>query len=219
MAEGAETAKEIADAIAREDAAGRAAGLPAGEPIFVTDYPLFVRGAGGVELAQVYHYGLRAALGPPFRDEAINVYPLPPRSDADPRRLAARYRVFAWDAASRKLRRVEASETDLPPKLDATGPAEGAVVALASAPPSGAVVATAGGAETRVIVSAPGNFAVVRQAAGAPAPAGLPLPFMDLWASLAPGPQLWWVESRDASGAVIGQSEPRWLVPVATVRR
>ena len=188
-------------------------GSPAGAAgaIFVADYPLFLRGGNGIELAQVYHYGLRAAAGPPFHDRAIDVYPLPPRSDGDPRRLALDHPVYLWSQGERALRRLDPAGADLPVLIDAGGPPDGAVVALDDAPVLRLrVEASADGARTQVVVSAAGNYTVERPASGG-GEIRLPAEFLGFWASLAPGPQLWWMEVRDPAGRAVAQSPPRWL--------
>ena len=64
-----------------------------------------------------------------------------------------------------------------------------------------------------------GNFAVVRLAPGPQPELELPGPHIGFWANLAPGPQLWWVESRDSTGRIVAQSSPRWLMPRASNSR
>ena len=206
MGEASRTAERIATAISS---------VASVEPIFVADHPDFLRSDRGVNRAQIYHYGLRAALGRPFRDRQIEVYPLPSRDVADPRRLAARYPVFRWVPSEQRLQRLAPRVAALPPLLEVEGPSEGATVSPEDERTSRVSVVGSLPARTtsaRVVWVAPGN-ATVSTPTLAP-PAGnleLPAAFVRMWADLAPGPQFWWVETRDERGRTTGSSEPRWL--------
>jgi hypothetical protein len=188
-------------------------------PFFVADYPLFVLGAEGLVLAQVYHYGLRQAVAPPFHDRAIDVYPLPPLTEGDPRRLALAYPVYVWERDERRLRRLDPQDpsSPLPALLDGAGPADGAVIDLDDLSTGDRGVLRLSlplvvGAHARVVVSAPGNFTVAMATPTGAADLELPAEHLRLWADLTPRlPQLWWVEMRDDAGRAVAQSGPRWL--------
>ena len=208
MDEAAAVASRIADEIARV--------ARDGEPFFVADYPLFLRGAEGANWAQVYHYGLRAAAGPPFRERAADVYPLPSSAEGDPRRLALVHPVYRWVDAERALRRLGAAPaegaTEPPLPIGAGGPADGASISLEDGAALQLRVPAVAGARAHVVVSAPGNYTIAGPAGEGGGMLELPVEFLRLWADLAPGPQLWWVEHRDAAGRAVAQSEPRWLI-------
>jgi hypothetical protein len=205
MEEAAQTAERIAVEIER---------VAQEEPLFVADHPAFLRGPTGAHRAQIYHYGLRAAVGPPFHERQIDVYPLPPRSEADPRRLALAYPVFRWSPQEGRLVRLRPRSAALPPLLEPDGPDDGArlVPELASslrvaAPPTSAQRV----ASTRLIAVAPGNAMVVSSQDAEARTLELPGSFLRLWADLAPGPQLWWLEARDGDGRALASSQPRWF--------
>jgi hypothetical protein len=204
MEEAAQIAQEISNEIVR---------LAGDQPLFVTDHPTFVRSSRGVHLAQVYHYGLRAAVGPPFHDREIDVYPLPPRAEADPRRLALTHPVFRWDPQQARLTRIRPRSSALPRLLAVEGPGEHAVVVpedrrtLQVVLPAGV---PARAVSVRLVAVTPGNATV------APAPEltstlELPGPFARLWSGLAAGPQLWWVEAWDEQARAVASSEPTWM--------
>ncbi|HUP25685.1 MAG TPA: hypothetical protein VNB06_22435 [Thermoanaerobaculia bacterium] len=207
MEEAAETARVIAAEIAR---------VADDEPIFVFDYPAFLLGPTGTHWAQVYHYGLRAAVGPPFAALQVDAYPLPPRGEADPRRLALRHPVFRWSAEDRRLQRLRPRPSALPPPLEAEGPSGGVVldgrqdrsplqVGLTGGLPAGAAI--------RLIAVTRGNFAVVQPMQDGIVDLSVPPDFASFWAGLAGGRQLWWVEARDTAGRTLASSEPRWYQP------
>lgn len=196
--EAARTARAIQAAVA-EVAAGDGATRR-----FVTGYPLFLRNQAGVNLAQVFHYGLADALAPPFRPEpAVHVYPLPPLAPAALAPLARLpgARVYAWTEA----RLLPLPVPIVSRTLAATGPADGAVVEVPSER----------GQRLRLIVLAAGNWNVVEvpAAGGAATPLTLPRPFVGAMSRLYPGREiLWWAVAEDAAGRVVAASEVRPLV-------
>ncbi|MFP3940378.1 MAG: hypothetical protein ACLF0P_08725 [Thermoanaerobaculia bacterium] len=205
MDRAAATATRIADQV--EPAAGASPG-----PVLVTGYPLFLRDAAGTRLAQVYHYGLRAALGPPFREPARDVYPLPSPGRADLGRVATVAPVWRWVEGQRRLERLELRPAALPPELAVTGPPDGARVDPSDPSELALRVPAPAGARLRLVVVTPGNFHVAegRLRRGGE---GLALDgrVLRLWGRFQPGPQLWWVERLGRAGEVLATSRPRWL--------
>jgi hypothetical protein len=139
---------------------------------------------------------------------------------ADPRRLAVRQAVFRWDPDEQELRRLAPRLTALPPLLQVDGPHEGTTVLPEE--PRTLSVRVVGSLPPRttsahVVAVAPGNATVVTTTPAPPAGAlELPAAFARLWAGLAPGKQLWWVETRDERGQTTGSSDPRWLTIAPT---
>ena len=202
MDQAADTAAAVAEQIA---SVAREAGE---SPLFVAEYPLFIESASGVYLAQVYHYGLRSALGPPFRSESIDVYPLPAARRADVRRLATDHAVFRWLDGER-LMRLRPDPAGLPRLLEVRGPAPGSAVLPEDAATIAVTVAAPAGARARVVVVATGNASAERVRLDESRGVQLPAEFLRFWERLAPGPQYWWVETLAGDGTVTAQSAPR----------
>jgi hypothetical protein len=204
------TARTIQGELIREHAA---AGAP--PRIFVTRYPYFLVNAAHVPVAQVFHYGLRDAVNPPFVSASVPVYPLTPLRDvdllpifaADPRAV-----ILEWDASAGKLRRAVAP---VPPatttEIPVLAPADGAILDPSKL---GVHLAAGDARRFRMIVVAHGNATTVDPAV-TPAPGGaiqlaLPNELVTTMARLYPGGEfLWWLEARDASGALAGWSRMR----------
>lgn len=170
--------------------------------IFVTGYPMFLVNAGGAPIAQVFHYGLRDAVNPPFVSASVPVHPLLPLLGNDRRAILAADPgavILAWDAASQTLRRLAPAPAHDASELVVQAPAEGAVL------DPGALtvdVRPGGFRRFRVVVVARGNATVV-EPTGAPAPGGsirlaLPAAFVTTMARLYPdGEFLWWLDAND----------------------
>lgn len=205
------TTRAIQQELVREHAA---AGAP--QRTFVTRYPYFVYSATGAPLAQVFHYGLRDSVNPPFVRASVPVYPLPPRSRAellavfmaDPRAV-----IFEWDGAARRFHRVElpSAPGSSPVEITVLGPQDGAAL-----DPRGLEVKILSGnlERVRMVVVAQGN-ATIANPPGVPAQGGavtlaMPAAFVTTMARLYRGGEfLWWVEARDEGERLIGVSRMR----------
>jgi hypothetical protein len=192
--------------------------VAAGAPprIFVTRYPYFLPNAARLPVAQVFHYGLRDAVNPPFVRSSVPVYPLTPLRDAELRPILTTDPdavIVAWDMPSQTLRRVSVP-------LTPGGPAREVVV---HAPADGATLDPRGLAVDirpedfrwfRLVVVAQGN-ATIAEVTGAPGPSGsvrlaLPTAFVTTMARLYPeGEFFWWVEAANASGDLTGFTRMR----------
>ncbi|HEV8629286.1 MAG TPA: hypothetical protein VGV61_03145 [Thermoanaerobaculia bacterium] len=181
-------------------------------PRFVTGYPSFLTDAGGVPLAQVFHYGLRDAVTPPFHRPALDIVMLPPLSGNELTpvlRGAPLAAVAAWDPTRSAWR-----SPDLPP--DALP--ELVTQPDRATPPMGELrlrVSPVAGARFRLLLAAPINGAVF-DLQQAPSPQGvlrvpLPLDFLRTNDRLYGSPVYWWVEERDAGGQLIACSRMRLL--------
>jgi hypothetical protein len=211
MLEAARLARRVQEEVRR-------AADAAGGPVFVTRHPDFLFDSRGTPLAQVLRYGLRDALGPPFADRALDVYPLPPLAGAElvPVALGTSGReILEWSAQAE-----EARAAAVPPEalagteLQVVSPADGAVVA----PSAEIVVEVPPGphAAFRLLVSSRGNgtvFELPSQALrGGVLRAGLPRPFLQTMERLyGPGEHYWWVEARGAGGRISGFTRLRSL--------
>lgn len=183
---------------------GRAS--PSTARLFVTGYPYFLTNAAGVNLAQVYHYGLRDAANPPFSPTALTVYPLPPLAGGEilPATLAAPGRVVLWDQAAARLRWVAGVDGGGLVELEVPGPG-------AAVPRGSVAVRVPGGPYNRfrLLLSAPINGTVVELGTGDRRGEILlaPLPVEFLRASrllYGAGPIYWWIEARDGAGRLTG---------------
>ncbi|HVS63943.1 MAG TPA: hypothetical protein VMT85_10635 [Thermoanaerobaculia bacterium] len=204
MDRAADTAARIADAIFT-------VASERGDPVFIAGYPLYVQSSAGLNLAQIYHYGLRSSVGPPFRAEAVDAYPLPAAGRADPRRLTLAQPVYRWLAGEGRLERWSADPSRLPDLLELEGPPDGAAI-LPEDPSALTVhVAAPAGARARVVVVATGNASVEPIRVGDQRSVELPGEFLRFWERLSPGPQYWWIEVLAADGTVRAQSAPRRL--------
>lgn len=205
-----QTAQTIQAQLIREHAA---AGSPA--RLFVTGYPYFlVNSTTQTPVAQVFHYGLRDAVNPPFARASVPLFPLPPLHAAQRRPILAAdsgATILEWDAAAGRFRRAT------PPAALVTGAAEIEV----RAPADGAVLAArdlvielvpGGSGPWRVIVVAPGNATMTDPIAarGGVARLDLPVEFVTTMARLYSGAEfLWWVQAGAASGPPTAWSRMR----------
>ena len=164
---------------------------------FLTGHPDFLTNRAGVPVAGVLRYGVWDAVHPPFAQAAVSVYPLPPLQGVELLpilRGAPGSRIEAWDAQLRTIRPVT------PPA--GPEPAELPVVGDAVQVPPGAF------ARFRLIVLSRGNPAVVEIGAEAVQGGVLRVPFPEEFCQtmdrLYGGEMFWWIEARDAAGAVSG---------------
>jgi hypothetical protein len=181
---------------------GTAPGAP--RRIFLTRYPYFLENPVPVPYAQIFHYGLRDAVHPPFSRESVNVFPLPPLAGAEllPVVLAGPENgVYEWDAPSGTVRPAPVPEGGGGLReIAATGPAPGALEIELGAP---------GTDRLRLVVVTPGNAMVTDFPPGT-VRTSLPAEFVRSMARLYPGGEgFWWVEARDAAGALTGFSRMR----------
>lgn len=216
--EAATTAAEVTAQLAA------AAAVQPGRTLFLTGYPYFLTGEGGTPLAQVFHYGLRDAARPPFHAPALDVYPLPPLAGAELLPVLASERpplLLEWHAATREARpAAPAARPELPvfapvdlpqPPRRGRDPAAARDVRVAVRVPPGGPHAS-----FRLLLAAPIN-GVVLPVTAKPGPARVLRPRVpgELVAAvdrLYAGETIWWwVEARDAAGAVSGYSPMRPL--------
>jgi hypothetical protein len=183
---------------------------------YVTGYPLFLRNSAGVNLAQVFHYGLEDAVGPPFTPgPRIQVYPLPPLPFLAFAPLARfpEERSYVWIPGQRRLQSLTPDHAL--PRLAVAGPADDAD---ASTLPVAAtvVVPSAGFHHVRLIVLAAGNWHLIDSRADEGHVVRLPFPreFVRAMGQLYPRRELlWWVIIEDgAGGDVVAASDVRRLV-------
>jgi hypothetical protein len=212
--EAGRTARDIQRELIRIHGAG---GAGPGGRIFVTRYPYFLVNEAQVPLAQVYHYGLRDAVHPPFAGAAVPVWPLPPLRGGEllPVALGSPGSgIFEWDATSRTLRPAAVDHPDPPPvELPVLAPRDGALVDPAR---ETARVALPPGPHHRfrLLVVARGNGAVFdlgpESVADGVLRADLPEPFFQTLEQLYPGGEFfWWIEARDEAGRITGFSRMR----------
>jgi Dolichyl-phosphate-mannose-protein mannosyltransferase len=175
--------------------------------IFLTRYPYFVMNEVGVPIAQVYHYGLRDAVHPPFTDAAVPVWPLPPLQGTEllPVALGApRAGVYEWDGATVRPAAI--------PRPD-PGLVELQVLSFGR---GGVQVAVPQDLHRRfrLLVVARGNAAIFdlgpESVANGILRADLPDPFFQTMERLYPGGEFfWWIEARDEAGRITGFTRMR----------
>ncbi len=186
------------------------AGRPHGhEEMFVTRYPYFLLNQAQVPIAQVYHYGLWDSVHPPFVRERVSLYPLPPLSGAELLPAAGRP-VYEWQKGA--LRRFVPPPPALP-EFQVLRPAEGAAVKPGRdfaevAVPSGEHV------RFRMILVTRINGAVFDLDAGAVQGGVLRASFSAEILTTSDrlygrDEHYWWIEARNAAGAVSGFSRMR----------
>jgi hypothetical protein len=193
-------AGETARAVQRELL--RTAAGPAG-PRFLTGVPDFLRNPAGAPVAQVLRYGVWDAVHPPFSRAATPVYPLPPLHDVELlplRRGAPGSRIEEWDAQRHTVR---------PAPLPPLQPESAELTVLGSSTEAVQVAVPPGvHARFRLIVLARGNPAVVElgpeAVQGGILRAPFPAEFCQTMERLYGGEMFWWIEARDAAGAVSG---------------
>lgn len=177
---------------------------------FLTGHPDFLRNRVGVPIAQVLRYGVWDAVHPPFLRAAVPVYPLPPLEGIELLpilRGAPGSRIDAWDAQRREIH-----PAVLPPA--GAAPAELSVIGDTVAVPPGVH------ARFRLIVLSRGNPAVIEIGPIELGPEAVqegilrpPFPeeFRRTMERLYGGETFWWIEARDAAGAVSGFTRLRRL--------
>jgi hypothetical protein len=201
-----ETARTIQGELIR---AAVSAGSPS--PIFLTGQPDFLVNKAQIPIAAVFHYGVRDSVHPPFVQVSVPVYPLPPLRGAQLLpviRGAPESGVFEWDAVAGKIRKVTPrSPGPLPAELRVVAPPDGARI-----DPEGGSVSVAlrprSGERARLIVVSRGNAIVVELDSagrhGGILTAGLPAELLRTMDRLYGGEHYWWIEVREADGAVAG---------------
>ncbi|MEA2601807.1 MAG: protein O-mannosyl-transferase [Acidobacteriota bacterium] len=185
-------------------------------PMFLTRYPYFLVNEAQVPIAQVYHYGLRDSVQPPFARAHVPVYPLPPLAGAEllPVALGApASRIYEWDGAARRIRPFVPQASPGLAEFQVVQPQEGAAVDPGR---DVAEVAVAPGAHTRfrLIVVSRINGTVLDLDPGAVqggvVRANFPIEFLTTADHLyGRGEHYWWIEARDAAGQVSGFSRMR----------
>lgn len=191
-----ETARVIQGELVRTDAR------------FLTRHPDFLTNEIGTPIAGVLRYGVWDAVRPPFVEEAIEVLPLPPLSDAELLpvfRGAPGSRVHAWDARAGKIREVVPAQKG-PTEIEVIAPSKGAAIDPGRDPL--VIEAPPGAVRFRLIVVTRGNSAIVDLGPGTieggALRASLPADFCRSMAHLYGGEQLWWIEARDGAGGIVG---------------
>jgi hypothetical protein len=187
-------------------------------PMFLTRYPYFLVNEAQVPIAQVYHYGVRDSVQPPFTRARVPVYPLPPLAGAEllPVALGApANRIYEWDGAAKKIQpfawdpRAGHGLAEFP----VLQPLDGAAVDPRK---DIAEVTVAPGAHVRfrLIVVSRINGTVLDLDPGAVqggvVRANFPVEFLTTADHLyGRGEHYWWIEARDAAGQVSGFSRMR----------
>jgi len=209
--EAGETARAIQQELVRS--AGESAPTPRR---FLTGHPDFLRNENGIPIAQVLRYGVWDAVHPPFVEAAVSVFPLPPLQGVELLpivRGAPGSRIDAWDAQHREIRpAIVAPNGAEPVELAVLGPPAGAAIdpshetVRVQVPPGVH-------ARFRLIVVTRGNPAVVDLPPGAVKGEILRAPFPEDFCRtmdrLYGGEMFWWIEARDAAGAVSGFTKLR----------
>ncbi|HXT52295.1 MAG TPA: hypothetical protein VN811_14730 [Thermoanaerobaculia bacterium] len=207
-AEAARTAQAVRQALSH-DLGGGASG-----PSFVTGYPYFLI-RDGVPVAQVFHYGLRDSLRPPFSPRVTDVLPLPPLAGDELLpvvRGSGPGRVWEWVAPGRlRAASPPLSRSLLELTVETSARGSGDTAALVRLPPGPY-------RRFRLLVSAPINGAVFAVPPPRP-PANLlrvevPREFVRTSEALyGPGNVYWWLEARDEAGSLTAFTRLR---PLAT---
>jgi hypothetical protein len=205
------TAQAIQRQLIREhDAAG------APTRIFVTRYPYFLVSATGAPVAQVFHYGLRDAVNPPFARSSVPVYPLTPFRDTELRAIVTADPdavIFAWDMPAQTLRRlsVPLAPESATSEVEVHAPADGATLDPGELTID---VRPEDFRRFRIVVVAQGNTTIA-EATGSPGPSGsvrlaLPAAFVTTMARLYPdGKFFWWLEAGSVAGDRTGFARMR----------
>lgn len=179
---------------------------------FLTRYPYFLLNAAQVPIAQVYHYGVRDSVHPPFVRERIPVYPLPPLAGAELLPVALgkpASPIYEWKGGA--IRRFAPPPSDLP-EFRVLGPALGAAVKPGR---DFAKVAVPPGVHERfrLIVVTRINGAVFDLDRGAVQGGVLRARFPEILTTsdrlYGKGDHYWWIEARNAAGEVSGFSRMR----------
>jgi dolichyl-phosphate-mannose-protein mannosyltransferase len=185
-------------------------------PMFLTRYPYFLVNEAQTPIAQIFHYGLRDSVQPPFTRDRVPVYPLPPLAGAEllPVALGApASRIYEWDGAARRIRPFVPQAGSGLAEFQVVQPQDGAVIDPVW---DAAEVAVAPGAHARfrliVVSRINGTVLDLDPAAvqGGVVRANFPVDFLTTADHLyGRGEHYWWIEARDAAGQVSGFSRMR----------
>jgi hypothetical protein len=140
-----------------------------GEPLFVSGYPMVVPSSSGKPVAQVYQWGLRDVVLPPFTDKKVPVYPIPllGRDRLLPI-LHSTYgtNIFIWDREAKRLKRSQVTDNGKAQQIEIDElkvlfPKEGSQLSVST---SGWYVLAEGVVRGRGhrILAGPGNFSKVK---------------------------------------------------------
>lgn len=208
------TARRVSEGLAET-----AAAVPG--PLFVAGHPRFLFNAAGVPLAQVLRYGLADSVEPPFAPAGAvraRIYPLPEGPTNGARAALAGAlgpggaRFVAWDgeagvfrARSARVARIAVAEPGAEPSL---GPWEVSYRPVPGAARHRLVVLTRGNPD--VIELRPSGGPGGRMGSGV-AVAQVSAEFVRSMRRLYAGPTFggpvyWWIEARDARGALLAVS-------------
>jgi hypothetical protein len=188
-------------------------------PVFLTRYPTFVHTAGGAPAAQLFTWGLRDAVNPPFSDPGVNLYPLPPLGDGALRAVVEgqpEALVLLWDGESETVHpfRVTPGLTTATAGVEiyhALEPAPGAVAASTTEIllPRGAP------APTTLLLAGPSNPHREPVTATPDGEGRLRIPFpaafLEAQAELYHGTVYWWLETRGPAGELLAFTPAREL--------
>lgn len=190
--------------------------LGQGGRYFLLGAPSHLVNSVGTPVAQVYHWGLGDAMRPPFTDRDLQVYPLPPLSEARLAPLLDRPdlgRILRWNGE--QLRLLAPEPTLAVQRIRVLHPADGEL------PGDQRVRFTAPqAAGYNLVVVARGN-AVIRPVRAAAPPAGafedrLPFKFIESMLQLYDADVFWWIEALDQKQRPVAFSRVR---TVSQVRR
>lgn len=189
MSEAALEARRVREAILAYPSAGDS-------PLFLADVPMFVTNEAGVNLAQIYHYGLSDSLGPPFSRSRIDVLPLlgPARAAAAALRDIGPVLRLGPGGHLSRVEPVERAALDQLVLLGVGSGTDGLQVGFrldeSLAPERIDMIVATAGNSTRLPVPVPDT---------SPARAGLPKDFVSSMSRLYPdGRRYVWLEARDA---------------------
>ncbi len=178
--------------------------------IFISGYPMFIRTKLGAQVAQVFHWGLRDAVGPPFIDEKMAVFALPPLDRQSLLVLAMNAEdanILIWDEKSKGLvpfvatpeEEQSLAKTDeirvVKPK-DGTGFEADKSLSQVLLEPTKYPNLT-------LVLASPSTGTIIqidREKQEAPVRVKLPRLLIELQKQLYGNEVLWWVEARDDKG-------------------
>jgi len=221
-AEAGELSRRVQGEITRATAAAITGDIDGEGSVFITRYPRFVYTEAGTPAAQVFTWGLRDAVGPPFQDRAVDLYPLPPLGDGALTAVALGQpdaTLLVWDPATESLHPFRltpalATVTATIQRYEALAPAPGAVIDPTD--PSVEILLPAGSpAPTTLFLAGAGN--PHREAVAATPDAQgrlhIPLPtaFLEAQGQLYNGVVYWWLETRGPEDRLLAYTLAREL--------
>ncbi|MCF8120605.1 MAG: glucosyltransferase domain-containing protein [Deltaproteobacteria bacterium] len=190
--------------------------------VFLSGYPMFIRTPMGAQVAQVFHWGLRDAMGPPFLSHNFAVFSLPQSDRMGLLPVAKGVRdgqILTWTKQWGTVPFDVTPEDEISlaqlREIQILAPKEGAQLWVDGSP-NQATVEAPGYPNLTLITAGPcksSKKAVkIHQTKGTPVKIAFPTGLIEVQRQLYGDEVIWWVEARDNKGKLRAVSPLRRIV-------